>query len=150
MKNGMNGDRKLDRELLLRLLGGELPPAEAHALEERLRDDAALAEQWSRLRRLGHELRDQRASSFEPGFADRVMARMPSNVIVLDSTLRRQFRALLPTAAAALLVLLGHNVFVADRPADQSIIEAALGLEPVTVDAIYSLESTVYAGGTGP
>lgn len=140
-----------DRDLLIRRLAGDLPPEDERALDLRLASDDQLRTEWERLQRLGADLRERRVTSFGPGFADRVMARVPSGaVVVLDTALRRQFRQLLPTAAAALLALLAHNVFVADTPADQSVVEAALGLEPVSVDAIYTLESTLYAGGSQP
>ena len=105
--------------------------------------------------RLEAELRAARPTRFAPGFVERVIHRLPesaapeiafdSPVFLLDSSLRRQFGRLLPLAAAALIGLVAHNLIVGPVGAGQSALEAALGLEPVTLDVAYAFEPTLYA-----
>jgi hypothetical protein len=102
-------------------------------------------------RKLAAELRAVRIASFGPGFVDRVMARVseaPAPVIVLDSALRRQFRRLVPLAAAVMIGLAAHNLILRPAGVEQSTIEAALGLEPVTLDVAYAFEPTLYTSSS--
>lgn len=89
------------------------------------------------------------AQSFEPGFASRVMARVRSErteapegargqpAWSLDAVLRRQFLRLAPVGLAALVILGAYNLSAASDA--QSPFEAALGLKPVTLDAVYEV-----------
>lgn len=111
-------------------------------------DDQGSQQNDERHRKLADELRAARTTGFAPGFADRVMARLPERaapVIVLDSALRRQFRRLAPLAAAVVVGLAAHNLIVRPSGTGQSVVEAALGLEPVTLDVAYAFEPTLYA-----
>jgi hypothetical protein len=102
-------------------------------------------------RKLAAELRAARTTSFGPGFVERVMARVPeapAPVIVLDSALRRQFRRLVPLAAAVMIGLAAHNLIVSPTGVEQSTIEAALGLEPVTLDVAYAFDPTLYTSSS--
>jgi len=102
-------------------------------------------------RKLAAELRAAGPTSFGPGFVERVMARVPevpAPVIVLDSALRRQFRRLVPLAAAVMVGLAAHNLILSPAGMEQSTIEAALGLEPVTLDGAYSFEPTLYTSSS--
>lgn len=102
-------------------------------------------------RKLAAELRAARITSFGPGFVERVMQRLPeapAPVIVLDSALRRQFRRLVPLAAAVMIGLAAHNLILSPAGVGQSTIEAALGLEPVTLDVAYAVEPTLYTSSS--
>ena len=102
-------------------------------------------------RKLAVELRAARTMSFGPGFVERVMARVPeapAPVIVLDSALRRQFRRLVPLAAAVMVGLAAHNLIVSPAGVGQSTLEAALGLEPVTLDVAYAFDPTLYTSSS--
>lgn len=114
-------------------------------------DEQELRDLTESRRKLAAELRAARTTSFGPGFVDRVMARVPeapAPVIVLDSALRRQFRRLVPLAAAVVIGLAAHNLIVSPAGVEQSAIEAALGLEPVTLDVAYAFEPTLYTSSS--
>lgn len=89
--------------------------------------------------------------TFEPGFAGRVMERVRAeradvargarshegSAWSLDAVLRRQFLRLAPVGLAALVAVGAYNLSAASDV--QSPVEAALGLEPVTLDAVYEM-----------
>jgi hypothetical protein len=80
---------------------------------------------------------------FDPGFADRVMARLDARgreEADLERAMRRQFRRLAPVGFAAGLALAAFNLTQAGDDASQSAIEAVLGLDPVSVGYAYSIE----------
>jgi hypothetical protein len=52
---------------------------------------------------------------------------------------------LAPVAAALALALFAVNLLVLDAP-DQSRWEAALGLEPITLESAYSIGEGLYGG----
>ena len=85
---------------------------------------------------------------FSPGFADRVVARIHSEtdapVIPLTATLKGQFVRLVPLAAAVLIALGAYNLLGAGTTEGQSPVEAALGLQPVTLEDAYAFEQTFY------
>lgn len=78
-------------------------------------------------------------ASFAPGFAARVMDRVAAEDEVRFETLVvRRFRWLAAAAGLAAIALLSWNA-LGDRPwDDQSFLEAALGLQPVSVQAAYT------------
>jgi len=67
--------RSLDTELM-RLLHGELPPADAAALRERMQGSPELAAAYERLERTWGALDLPPSPGVPPGFAGRVMARV--------------------------------------------------------------------------
>jgi hypothetical protein len=83
-------------------------------------------------------LQGNRASAFEPGFADRVMARVraESEPAGLGAVLQRQFLRLAPAAFALLLMFSMRNLLSSDR----RDLNAALGLPTVTLEAAYALQ----------
>lgn len=97
-------------------------------------------------------LRDARTSSFAPGFADRVMARMeraaaePAPVLVLERRLQRYFVWLAPAALAATLLLGFLNM----RASGRSDVGGAIGLPQVTLASAYSLEATATLSSATP
>jgi hypothetical protein len=100
---------------------------------------------------LGPIVRDAEDRRFEPGFSHRVMERIRAEagapVIVLSSALRRQFLRLAPIAAAVLMALSAYSLLGLGTSSGQSLLEAALGLEPLTVETAYALDQSFYAAG---
>lgn len=101
------------------------------------------------LRRAAHLLRDAMpASDFSAGFADRAMARLaatraaPSPAVLRFSAMQRSFRVLAAAAAVAIVALGMHNTYIA-RGENTTIVEAALGLQPVSATSILSYTSEV-------
>lgn len=105
------------------------------------------------LLREAHEAGPQ---AFEPGFVSRVMGRLRAErsaeepatgaslrpVWSLEAVLRRQFLRLAPVGLAALLVIGVYNLSAASDA--QSPVEAALGLEPLTLAAVYDVGPDLY------
>lgn len=115
-------------------------------------DEQEFGKLTDRQRELAAELRAVRPTGFGPGFVERVMGCLPepaTPVIVLDSALRRQFRQLVPLAAAVIIGLAAHNLIVRPAGVEQSAVEAALGLEPVTLDVAYAFDPSLYAVRSG-
>lgn len=98
---------------------------------------------------LGPIIRDAENRRFEPGFSRRVMERILAEaeapVIVLSSALGRQFLRLAPIAAAVLVALSAYSLLGLGSSSGQSVLEAALGLEPLTVETAYALDQSFYA-----
>jgi hypothetical protein len=89
-------------------------------------------------------LRESRAERFAAGFAGRVVrrareTRQPS----LDAALQRWFVRVVPAAAVAIVMLALHNAR-ASRGTGHGI-DALLALQPVTLDAAYSLDASTPA-----
>ena len=94
--------------------------------------------------RLEALLRGVPRGSFRPGFAERVLARITSaEAPRLSAALALGFRRLVPAALVIILALLVHNL-LADGPETQSVLEAALGIQPVTLEVAYDLEAALY------
>jgi len=98
---------------------------------------------------LGPIIRDAEDRRFKPGFSGRVMERLRAEaeapVIVLSRTLGRQFLRLAPIAAAVLVALSAYSLLGLGTSSGQSVLEAALGLEPLTVETAYALDQSFYA-----
>jgi len=94
-------------------------------------------------------LREATDRHFRPGFTDRVMERIRADseapVIRLANSLRGQFFRLAPLAAAVLIALSAYNLIGARSSSGQSLLEAALGLEPVTLETAYAFEQVYYS-----
>jgi hypothetical protein len=96
------------------------------------------------IRRAGNLLRSAMPSeSFADGFADRTMARLaatraitPSGVLRI-AAMQRSFRVLAAAAAIAIVALGVHNTMIV-RVDDTTFVEAAIGLEPVSAEAVLS------------
>ena len=101
------------------------------------------------LETLGPIIRDAEERRFAPGFPDRVMERLRATaappVIRLSSALNRQFLRLAPIAAAVLVALGAYSLLGPGASTGQSVLEAALGLEPLTVETAYALEPSLYS-----
>lgn len=101
----------------------------------------------SELRRAGALLRGALpASEFTDGFADRTMARVISArnatqpAVLRYSALQHNFRTLAAAAAVAIFALGVHNTLIV-RVSDTSLVEAAIGLQPVSAESILSSAS---------
>jgi len=85
-------------------------------------------------------LRAERASTFEPGFAWRVMHRLRAQAAdpraALAAAVQRHFVRLAPLAALAIVVLAALNLHAAEQ--GQTVLEAVLGLPKVTVEQAYA------------
>ncbi|HTR76769.1 MAG TPA: hypothetical protein VMH39_01605 [Gemmatimonadaceae bacterium] len=87
-------------------------------------------------------LRAQRADAFEPGFPDRVLARLAGRpVITLGKSMQRYFAWMTPALIAAILVLAFLNM----RAAGRASVGAAFGLPQVTLATAYALEASMGA-----
>lgn len=76
--------------------------------------------------------------SFGPGFADRVMERVAEDATSL--VLLPQFWRLATAAVTLTLLLIGYSVLWTEAAEGQSFMEAALGLEPVSLESAYGLD----------
>ena len=101
------------------------------------------------LRRTAHLLREAMpATDFSVGFADRAMARIAATraavpvAVLRFSAMQRSFRVLAAAAAVAIVALGVHNTYIA-RAENTTLVEAALGLQPVSATSILSYTSEV-------
>lgn len=88
---------------------------------------------------------------FDAGFVDRVMTRIEAEAhqdTQLARVMRGQFIRWAPLGLAASLALAAFNIMQGSGAAPESAIEAALGLEPVTVASVYRV-TVPGATGTG-
>jgi len=79
---------------------------------------------------------------FEPGFVDRVMERLDEELareVDLPRVMRRQFGRWAPLGFEAGLALAAFNLSQA-RAEPQGMVESLLGLEPITMSTVYSIE----------
>lgn len=144
--------REKDRRLLLRAIAGELGAEEAARLEARLAAEPGLRAAHERLARVQALVRDTPRTGFRPGFAGRVVARIAAETRPrLAASLAPLFRRLAPVALAIILALLTHNLLTG-RAEAQSAVEAALGLEPVSLEVAFDFVPATYetAGEAGP
>jgi hypothetical protein len=100
-----------------------------------------------RMQRSGELLRGALSSpDFAAGFADRTMGRLrAARNVTSPSVLRfhameRGFRVLAAAAALAIVALGLHNTLIA-RVANTSLVEAAIGLQPVIAESVLSYTS---------
>ncbi len=97
--------------------------------------------------RVASLLRDAAPAAFEPGFAERVRARLISQrTQTLPLALERHFVRIVPLAAAAALLLAAFNWWGA-RGTASSTLDAALNLPQVSVAAAYASSSLFDAPG---
>ena len=83
-------------------------------------------------------IRSAAPERFDAGFTDRVAARLRAErEPPLSFALERQFRRVVPIAAAASLILAAYNWWGA-RGSEASAFEAALNLPRVSLSAAYS------------
>ena len=102
------------------------------------------------LERTGRLLRSAMpASNFSAGFADRTLATLSASRLAIPpaalrfSAMQRSFR-LLAAAAAIVIVALGvHNTLVA-RVDDTTLVEAAIGLQPVSAASVLAYSSEAF------
>lgn len=144
--------REKDRRLLLRAIAGELGPEERAGLDRRLAAEPGLRAAHKRLARVQALVRETPRAGFRPGFAGRVAARIAAEARPrLAASLAPLFRQLAPFAMAIILALLTHNLLTGGAGA-QSAVEAALGLEPVSLEVAFDFDPATYetAGEAGP
>ena len=110
--------------------------------------DDALADDLT-IRRTAHLLRDAMpATDFSAGFADRAMARVAGTraavppAVLRFSAMQRSFRVLAAAAALTIVALGVHNTYIA-RAENTTLVEAALGLQPVSATSILTYTSDV-------
>ena len=109
----------------------EEPGARAHRVDESVESKALIGMIHGGARR-----------RFGPGFADRVMDRVELQSSGFDVLLLRGFWRLAAATAAVAVVLAVYSLSA--RPyAEQTIVEAALGLQPVTLAAAYGLDLAI-------
>ena len=83
-------------------------------------------------------VRESAPSNFDAGFSDRVAARLrAAGESPLSAALERQFRRIVPIAAAASLMLAAYNWW-GSRESGASAIDAALNLPRVSLSSAYS------------
>ncbi len=108
-------------------------------------DDSSLDERD--LLRAGRLLRSAMPeASFADGFADRTMARIAASraatppTVLRAAAMQRSFR-LLAAAAAIVIVALGVNNTLIARSDGTTLVEAAIGLQPVSAESVLSYTS---------
>jgi anti-sigma factor RsiW len=126
-----------DRQRLLRYLDNALPSDERARVEARLEQDAAFRAQYERLQAVHATVQAAGGSTFDDGFADRVMDRVQAASPDPLAALYEPLRALFFRLALASLLLIGalggyNAVRYHDTAAVDSPVEAALGLPDVT------------------
>lgn len=140
-----------DEERLIRSLDGDLSESEAKVLRERLLSDPGLAvrrEEWEAVR---EELGAGKAE-FEPGFRDRLMARVREisaedrHIAHVDrpgaETLYIHLQRAFPRLAAACLIgIVALSVYslVGDGGLASSAVETLLGLPGETLETAFAL-----------
>jgi hypothetical protein len=88
-------------------------------------------------------------ATFGAGFADRTMARLARDRVAVPpevlrfTAMQRNFRALAAAAAVTIIALGAHNTLLV-RAEHTTLVEAALGLEPVSAESLLSLASDTY------
>ena len=97
--------------------------------------------------RIAALVRQAAPDAFEAGFGDRVVSRLrASGDVSLSVALERQFRRIVPLAAAASLMLAAYNWWGA-RDTASSTLDAALNLPRVSLSTAYS-PSTLFGVST--
>lgn len=130
-----------DRNLLLRYLGGDLSPSERDRMEQILDRDAEARARLDRLRSLRNTLATV-DRSFDDGFADRVLSRLPDAETAFSARPEPALYDVLQDVffrVALVTVLLigaigGYNIAVFDDDTTTPV-EAALGLPDATLQA---------------
>jgi hypothetical protein len=114
----------------------------SHDMTDEPRDDQSDTE--ADIRRAGNLLRSAMPpASFAEGFADRTMARLAATRIATSpavlrvAAMQRSFRLLAAAAAVAIIALGVHNTLIV-READATFVEAAIGLQPVSAESVFS------------
>lgn len=88
--------------------------------------------------------------AFEPGFTDRVLARLRAEREQPFSTVfEHQFRRIVPLLAAASMLLAAYNWWGA-RDSTDSAIDAALNLPGVSIASAYSASTLLETATTQP
>lgn len=138
-----------DRKLLLRAMVNELSPLERVRLDERLAVEPELRAAFMRMTRVETLVRETPRARFRPGFTGRVLARIESAEAPprLSAALTLGFRRLVPAALVIILALLANNLLT-EGPETRSALDAALGLQPVTLGVAYEPDAVLY--GTAP
>ncbi|MGH7556300.1 MAG: hypothetical protein ACREMD_00680 [Gemmatimonadota bacterium] len=133
-----------DRRFLLRAIAGELDHAEGAWFDERLNAEPDLRAAFERMARVHALVSECSWAGFRPGFAGRVAARLVTEAPGgLSAALSLHFRRLAPVALAVISGLLAHNLLT-PGPDPQSALEAALGLQPVTLAVAYDPIRALY------
>jgi len=87
---------------------------------------------------LGKLLRAHRGSQFGPGFADRVMRRVEREQAgPLAAIMPTEFFRLAVVALVIAAALVTFNIAGSATDTAQTTLEAVLGLQPLTADAVY-------------
>lgn len=124
----------------MRAVSNELSAGELNEFHRLLENDPAARQEYRRMKRLAGAVGTSARRSFGPGFSDRVMERLGRK------SERRQYSfadLLAPMfyrvagAALAIAVTIGVYNVTLSSGADQSPIEAALGLPSTTVESAY-------------
>ena len=117
-----------DREELVRLLAGELPPERAAALRARLAREPELAAAWRRLEGAWRAAEPAPAAPVPPGFAREVMARArreAEGAPVLSWALAPLWVRAAGAAALAAGIVAGAGLGTLRRPAERPAAPAA-------------------------
>jgi hypothetical protein len=111
-------------------------------------NDTPMTEEW--LDRTGALLRASLPPvAFAPGFADRAMARLAASrattppAVLRVMAMQRSFRVLAAAAALAIVALGVNNLWVA-RVEHTTMVEAAVGLEPVSAESVLSYTADTF------
>jgi hypothetical protein len=130
-------DKKL-KDLLYRSFDADLNPLEKKLLEEALSQSNELRSEKQMISSLREDLKREKAASFKPFFAERVMEKLRSlkqddeNEQFFESIFVL-FRPITIAAAVLIIIIAGYNI----NSTGQLSIEGALGIHELTVDDVY-------------
>ena len=129
------------RTLLMQALSNELTSEERREFEALMEQDPGLREEYDRMVRLETFVSGTAHDSFSVGFADRVMESLSAGTVTSKESffdmLASGFYRLAGVAVAIIAILCTYNISQSDTT-DRSAIEAALGLQPVSIEAAYT------------
>jgi hypothetical protein len=130
-------DKKL-KDLLYRSFDLDLNPKEKKMLEEVLAQSKELQKEKEMIASLRLDIEESEKSSFNPGFADKVM----NEIILSDQNSQNEqffdslyvlFRPIAIAATVLIIIIAGYNM----SSTGQFSVEGALGIPEVTVDDVY-------------
>lgn len=147
--------KRTDLDLLYRSLDSSLTPGERSRLDDALRRDQGLRDEYERLIRLRGLVENQESPSFQAGFTRRVMERLatesaagPASIAERESTLGFEdalslmFRRMAVAASVAAVLLLTYNLTTSESVSITTSFGLAEELYPEDLyDARIALET---------
>jgi hypothetical protein len=131
-----------DHELLIRYRDGDLTDDGMSGVEQRLRGDPGLRSRWEKLNGIASLLEEGAASSFDPFFATRVVAKLRSadSAVPVEGMYEALRWIFARVAVACVVVMLGISAYSAlDGGYGGSVVDSVLGLPEATLETALTL-----------